>query len=277
MCLDYLSFLLVILKSFGCKPMCMTRCFSEAIEVSKIKRKHSRNVNYYVPLLSETRRESIKKIVSIQMSGHYLSCTTILRDGNILKDWKMLYMPEEMNKFHLDDVYNSVSTLMKDLPEGDIYLIENYVKMPNNVNVAGANLFYVKLQTLAMLIALINSSQTKKTKDDTQESTNKVVLMKARLHARLFRIIVGTEIISSQDITELMLKGIFPEYITPVVPAIDATLTYRAVKEPIIKELMSNGLMLAMTFVDLVLNSNPKSIQALNESSKRKLKTPKKL
>jgi len=46
------------------------------------------------------------------MSGHYLSCTTLLRDGNILKDWKMLYMPEEMNKFHLDDVYNSVSNIL---------------------------------------------------------------------------------------------------------------------------------------------------------------------
>jgi len=54
---------------------------------------------------------------------------------------------------------------MKDLPESDIYLIENYVKMPNNVNVAGANLFYVKLQTLAMLIALINSGHAIKTPD----------------------------------------------------------------------------------------------------------------
>ncbi|XP_025196437.1 uncharacterized protein LOC112595429 isoform X2 [Melanaphis sacchari] len=267
----------MILKSFGCQPMCMIRCFSEAIEVSKIKRKHIRNVNYYMPLLSEARRESIKKIVSIQMSGHYLSCTTILRDGNILKDWKVLNMPEEMNKFNLDDVYNSVAALMKDIPESDIYLIENHVKMPNNVNVAGANLFYVKLQTLAMLIALINNSQAMNTSSDNTQSMNKVVLMKARLHARLFRIIIGTEIISSQDITEMMLKGIFPEYITPVVPAIDAILTYRSMKEPIIKELMSNGLMLAMTFVDLVLNSNPKSIQALNESSKRKLKTTKKL
>lgn len=183
---------------------------------------------------------------------------------------------------------------MKDLPESDIYLIENYVKMPNNVNVAGANLFYVKLQTLAMLIALINSGQAINTPDNTrkyifyqytyfvsktifliflEKSMNKVVLMRARVHARLFRIIVGTEIISSQEITELMLKGTFPEHITPVVPAIDAILTYRSVKEPIVRELMSNGLMLAMAFVDLVLNSNPKSIQALNESSRRKLKT----
>lgn len=46
---------------------------------------------------------------------------------------------------------------MKDLPEGDVYLVENYMKMPNNVNVAGAHLFYVKLQILAMLIALINN------------------------------------------------------------------------------------------------------------------------
>lgn len=101
---------------------------------------------------------------------------------------------------------------------------------------------------------------------------NKVILMKARLHARLFKIIVGTEIISSQEITELMLKGTFPEYVTPIVPEIGAILSYNSVKDVVEKEQMSNCLMLAMTFIDLVLNSNPKSIQALNESSKRKLK-----
>lgn len=102
---------------------------------------------------------------------------------------------------------------------------------------------------------------------------NKVILMKAHLHARLFKIVIGTEIISSQDITELMLKGTFPDYVTPVVPRIDAVLSYRSIKEPIVRELMSNGLMLAMTFIDLVLNLNPKSMQALMESSRRKLKT----
>lgn len=51
--------MLVILKPFGGPPLCLMRCFSEAIEVSKVKRKHNRNVNYYVPLLSEVRREVI--------------------------------------------------------------------------------------------------------------------------------------------------------------------------------------------------------------------------
>lgn len=49
---------------------------------------------------------------------------------------------------------------MKDLPQGDIYLIENYIKIQNNMNIVGANLFHIKLQTLAMLIALINSDKT---------------------------------------------------------------------------------------------------------------------
>lgn len=35
--------------------MSLIRCFSEAIEIGKVKRKISRNVNYYVPLLSEAR------------------------------------------------------------------------------------------------------------------------------------------------------------------------------------------------------------------------------
>lgn len=79
MCLDYLSFLLVILKSFGCKPMCMTRCFSEAIEVSKIKRKHSRNVNYYVPLLSETRKEVILITHISTISSNWMTDFSLLK------------------------------------------------------------------------------------------------------------------------------------------------------------------------------------------------------
>lgn len=70
-----------------------------------------------------------------------------------------------------------------------------------------------------------------------------------------------------------MLKGTFPDYVTPVIPRIDAILSYRSAEEPIIKELMSNSLMLVMTFVDLVLNSNQKSIEALMESSRRRLNT----
>lgn len=61
---------------------------------------------------------------------------------------------------------------MKNIPKGDIYVIENYIKMPNNVSVAGANLFYVKLQTLAMLIALINSGQNDNSTIDNGKNHN---------------------------------------------------------------------------------------------------------
>lgn len=66
-------------------------------------------------------------------------------------------MPKRYN-FNVNYL-SQVTEIMKDLPEADVYVIENYVKMPNNVNIAGANLFYVKLQTLAMLIALINNNK----------------------------------------------------------------------------------------------------------------------
>ncbi|XP_050420843.1 uncharacterized protein LOC126833502 [Adelges cooleyi] len=266
----------MIMKLLGCRSIRFIRYFSDVQKVTKFKPKASRKINYCTPILSEERKKSINKIVALQISGRYLTCTSFLRDGNMLVDWKMLCFPENMYKFNLNDIYNSVVDIMKDLPQGDAYLIENYMKMPSNVNVAGANLFYIKLQTLAMLIALINSSQMKDLSTNTNEKDSKVVLMKARLHARLFRIIVGTEIISSQTITESMLKGNFPEHITPITPGIDAVLTYNSVQDPAIKELMSNGLMMALTFVNLVLNCNPNSLQALSTSYSKKLKSNKK-
>lgn len=66
---------------------------------------------------------------------------------------------------------------MENLPEGDIYLIENYMKMQKNMNVVGANLFYVKLQTIAMLIALINSSKTFNSSDTMRKWFNNVYII----------------------------------------------------------------------------------------------------
>lgn len=43
--------------------------------------------------------------------------------------------------------------------------------MPSNVNIAGAHIFYVKLQTLAMLIALINSDSTLNTSINTSKNS----------------------------------------------------------------------------------------------------------
>lgn len=63
-----------------------------------------------------------------------------------------------------------VKELVNNLPKSDVYVIENYIKMPNNVSIAGANLFYIKLQTLAMLIALINSGQTENSLNNTSKS-----------------------------------------------------------------------------------------------------------
>lgn len=43
------------------------------------------------------------------MSGSYMSYTSLLREGNIIDDMKTIRLPEDMHKFHLDDVYNNVS------------------------------------------------------------------------------------------------------------------------------------------------------------------------
>lgn len=57
--------------------------------------------------------------------------------------------------------------LLNNLPESDVYLIENFIRMPNNMNVTGTNLFYVRLQTLSMLIALINSGHKENSSNKT--------------------------------------------------------------------------------------------------------------
>jgi len=48
--------------------MTMLRYFSNTIEATKVKRKSYRNVNYYVPILSEERKQvNYYKIVFLQL------------------------------------------------------------------------------------------------------------------------------------------------------------------------------------------------------------------
>lgn len=49
--------MLVLMKSRGCWPISLIRYFNETIESSKVKRKINRNTNYYVPMLSEERKQ----------------------------------------------------------------------------------------------------------------------------------------------------------------------------------------------------------------------------
>lgn len=60
------------------------------------------------------------------MSGSYLSYTSLLREGNVLVDMKTLSLPEDMHKFHLDDVYNTVSNI------GFLYFYNLFKKCTHN-------------------------------------------------------------------------------------------------------------------------------------------------
>lgn len=51
--------MLVLFKLFGGRPLILFRCFSDAIDVSKVKRKNNRNINYYAPILSEKKKQVI--------------------------------------------------------------------------------------------------------------------------------------------------------------------------------------------------------------------------
>lgn len=51
--------MLVLFKSFGCRPLILFRYFSDAIDVSKVKQKSHRKINFYTPILSEKKKQVI--------------------------------------------------------------------------------------------------------------------------------------------------------------------------------------------------------------------------
>lgn len=56
------------MKWFGCRSMNLARYFSDVkVSTAKSKRKLNRNLNYYVPVLSESRKQVIINVVVLQL------------------------------------------------------------------------------------------------------------------------------------------------------------------------------------------------------------------
>lgn len=65
--------MLVLMKYFGCRSMSLVRYFSDTIEAISVKRKNIRNVNYYVPTLSENRKQVNYSIKDKSNTSYYYS------------------------------------------------------------------------------------------------------------------------------------------------------------------------------------------------------------
>lgn len=98
------------------------------------------------------------------------------------------------------------------------------------------------------------------------ETDNRVYFLQTFLASRLFRKIVGSERVSALDVVENMIGGTGESWHQPVTFAARAVSRYQQVKGPL-RDNMSQGLLLAVSFMELVLLKNPSAYRILGKST----------
>lgn len=97
------------------------------------------------------------------------------------------------------------------------------------------------------------------------ETDNRVYFLHTYLPSRLFRKIVGSERVSALDVVDNMIAGSGEKWHQPVTFAPGAVSRYQQVNGPL-RDNMSQGLLLAVSFTELVMLKNPSALRILGKS-----------
>lgn len=95
---------------------------------------------------------------------------------------------------------------------------------------------------------------------------NRVLFLKHKLAARLFGLLVGTEVVSSTKIVNDILNKNIPPRFSPLQCSNDLKSEYFS-RSRIEKEVIGFSLMTAVTFLELVIRQNEKCLEFVGISS----------
>lgn len=190
---------------------------------SKASRK---KVQFVQPPLHDSVRSSIKSIVSFHADLNFIAWTKLRLEPNesspgqiVVEEWMTQEIScEDDKKLSLIDLIKILMPLCKEIPSGDVYVVE--AQQMSTASQQGAtsiqiNINVEKAQLIAMLSILMASrSSSPKTSSSDEEPKASVNALKNTsksmplyflrnfLASRLYKILVGNERVSANDVVE---------------------------------------------------------------------------
>lgn len=226
---------------------------SDEIEKPTIQqKKQKKNVlstkNAFEPKLDEQQVETTKTFLTLYLDTNALTWTHFkLNDNNTsihIDKWE--HNKLMLGKQSVHGILDEMVEFTKNIPKSDTYIMEKpIIKVQNVTPKSATSMLYTK-QRIASLVLLLG--QTYQSNND--QLLNNFYFMPHFLMGRLYKLIIGNEITSTQKQTEIILKNEQKKYdIT-----LDKTVREQYFKASSIeKEFLGRTLLLGLTFHRLAI------------------------
>ncbi|CAH2004538.1 unnamed protein product [Acanthoscelides obtectus] len=204
-----------------------------------------------------------------------MSWAKISKEDNYLLNWGFYSFCSLPKTMLSNDIFNLAVSALQKLPSADMYVLESMSNgRPTKMKLATiASDGQVELAS--MLIALLNTSMkhnTSLTSTDKAVASkeiieNRVFFLKSNVPARLFKILVGNEKVSAiTKVTRLIENDGTFEVEVPCSPiSVNSHLKQAFMAENSEnKELLSQALMLVVTFMDVCVRKNPATLASIS-------------
>ncbi|KAG4076541.1 hypothetical protein HA402_011357 [Bradysia odoriphaga] len=239
--------------------------------------KTPRNLSHTTPKISDNVISEIKSFTAIQCGVTGLAwCTFVLTPNAVtnITHWDWRQLPQSKLSLHL--MASFISNALKAIPQSDFYVFENPIATVGSSQKVNLNVQLANMIGMASVLVAQRSTLLIVDKENNDENINNVAYLRKYLYARLFKLKVGTEQTSSIDCVDTLLRWshtytAMVEDVQTMVQVQDDLKSSYGSSESHVKELLSCTLLTGLAFLRLNVLKCPKSREALNERTKKKV------
>ncbi|XP_063235715.1 uncharacterized protein LOC134538375 [Bacillus rossius redtenbacheri] len=230
-----------------------------------------RTLRVTTPPLPESVVKEMKTAVGVHLGGNAVSWARLDRGGSLLA-WDSVDLAASTRRAHPTKLFQQAMEMKQLLPPGDVYVLEDRASGGHQSQQQQASLQSGSQQLSAMLLTLINLDSAPAGGAVDGLFKQRVYFLRARLSARLFRTMVGSERVSARSVVEDMLSpGGAASSSGPHRPAVLAPPAlvhgYRSSADAR-QENLCRALLLTMTFLELAVRRNPEAISYVSGQPK---------
>lgn len=199
----------------------------------------------------------IKESLGLHILGDTISWTALDVDGH-LKNWES-HKFESQSKTSLVPLVNSIIEIASKIPDADAYIMEADVY--TSIGKLKSSAYYYHLQRQQVITTIISvlcmRRQYKYNMNDDKSKPSMLhnfYTMQPRSPARLFNLIVGSEVVSNESIISDILLGKQIENLSAL-PSINVDSTimfYYRKSDKATQNLMNTSLLLTLAFINLL-------------------------
>lgn len=180
--------------------------FYDSILGNKVKRVERRLASVVSPKLQDEFRTSIRTCLALNVAANCISWSRIeIETDRQFKITEWSHVPIDNKKFQTHELAELALKVSRQIPEADVYLMENPTRAPTmmgNQNANAINVNVEKAQLIAMLSALLmNRSDS----EIVEGSATNLYFVKQFAAAKLFNTFVGNEKTSNNAVVMNLL------------------------------------------------------------------------